>query len=89
MIRSPSTRSSICDKGSIAECMAEEDGEEFEWWWWWWWWWWKKREEDGGGEGSRKWGLVYLALGGWAAQVNRIGKMGMGMRMEMGRDSGG
>ncbi|KAF9669924.1 hypothetical protein SADUNF_Sadunf13G0015300 [Salix dunnii] len=23
------TRSSICDKGSIAECMAEEDGEEF------------------------------------------------------------
>lgn len=23
------TRSSICDKGSLAECMAEEDGEEF------------------------------------------------------------
>ncbi|KAJ6380281.1 hypothetical protein OIU76_016857 [Salix suchowensis] len=27
---STTTRSSICDKGSIAECMAEEDGEEFE-----------------------------------------------------------
>ncbi|KAJ6762695.1 RAPID ALKALINIZATION FACTOR-LIKE [Salix purpurea] len=27
---STATRSSICDKGSIAECMAEEDGEEFE-----------------------------------------------------------
>ena len=50
--------------------MAEEDGEEFEWWWWWW----KKREEDGGGEGSRKWGLVYLALGGWAAQVIELGR---------------